>query len=526
YDPGSSFPKDQLRKEKDIFDVWFESGSSWHSVLVGRGKMGREAVYADIERAIAAELQKQFNTADVGDFKVQFDQQTGHISVLRNGMPLDEKTVGRIAAQAVKEKLIQLVRQEQCGTTMRYPADMYLEGSDQHRGWFQLSLLPALGCTGRPPYRQVLTHGFIVKPDGTKVSKSDTKEYVTATKEIDTHGADLLRLWCCSVDYQNDIPTSPQVIREFGDKYRKIRNTLRYLLSNLYDYQPTTVRHGPTLQPVGSASADAGVPSTPCSTTDRWAVPTLQISTSSLDAWAIDQLNQLIAQVTEAYDVYQLHRAFRLLHDFCSVQISAVYGNAMKDRLYCESPAAPLRRRCQYVMHQMVLALTKLLAPMVVFTADETWEHIPHKPADEANLPSVHLALLPKPLPLEIPAETRRQWELLMTLRETGLMQLDGIKKAAGMNKALDAEIVYTVKSEQEKSWLSAYGDDLEDMLGAGFHSIVVDPSAAAISIQAIDRRDKYPACARSWKRRPDVGQDPAHPDLSLRDAAAINAGK
>ncbi len=414
YDPGPAFPKDQLRKEKDIFDVWFESGSSWHSVLVGR-------------------------------------------------------------------------------PGFKYPCDMYLEGSDQHRGWFQLSLLPALGCTGRPPYKQVLTHGFIVKPDGTKVSKSD-KEYVTATKEIDTHGADLLRLWCCSVDYQNDIPTSPQVIREFGDKYRKIRNTLRYLLSNLYDYQPDTVGHGPTLPP------------------------------SSLDAWALDQLNQLIAQVTEAYNAYQLHRAFRLLHDFCSVQISAVYGNAMKDRLYCEAPAAPLRRRCQFVMHQMVLALTKLLAPMIVFTADETWEHIPHKPADEASLPSVHLALLPKPLPLEVSAETRQQWEMLMALRETGLMQLDGIKKAAGMNKALEAEIVYTVRSEQEKAWLAAYGVDLEDMLGAGFHSIVVDAGAPAISIQAIDRREKYPACARSWKRRPDVGQDPTHPDLSARDAAAVKA--
>src|SRR5688500_9570998 len=122
---------------------------------------------------------------------------------------------------------------------LSFPADMYLEGSDQHRGWFQLSLLPALGATGQAPFKQVLTHGFAVKPDGTKVSKSD-KEYVTATQEIDRHGADVLRLWCCSVDYQGDIPTSPAVIKEFGDKYRKIRNTLRYLLSNLYDFNPAT----------------------------------------------------------------------------------------------------------------------------------------------------------------------------------------------------------------------------------------------------------------------------------------------
>src|SRR5205814_3911538 len=159
-----------------------------------------------------------------------------------------------------------------------------------------LSLLPSLGFNGVPPFKQVLTHGFAVKPDGTKVSKSD-KEYVTATQEIERHGADLLRLWVCSVDYQGDIPTSPQVIKEFGDKYRKIRNTLRYLLSNLYDFNPRT---------------------------DAQEVPL-----NSLDGWAGYQLDEVIRDVGEAYDKYQLHRAFRLLHDFCAVQISAIYGNAM-----------------------------------------------------------------------------------------------------------------------------------------------------------------------------------------------------
>src|SRR5205814_1287485 len=155
------------------------------------------------------------------------------------------------------------------------------------------------------PYRSVLTHGFAVKPDGTKVSKSD-KEYVTVTQEVERHGADLLRLWCFSVDFEGDFPTSPQVIKEFGDKYRKIRNTLRYLLSNVFDFN---------------------------SRTDSQEVPI-----NSLDGWAMHQLDTLIAEVTAGYEAYQLHRVFRLLHDFCSVQISAVYGNAMKDRLYCESP--------------------------------------------------------------------------------------------------------------------------------------------------------------------------------------------
>ena len=410
FDPGPDFPKDKLRKEQDIFDVWFESGSSWHAVLQAR-------------------------------------------------------------------------------PYLKYPADMYLEGSDQHRGWFQLSLLPSLGVTGRPPYKQVLTHGFIVKPDGTKVSKSD-KEYVTATQEIDRHGADLLRLWCCSVDYQNDVPTSPQVIKEFGDKYRKIRNTLRYLLSNLYDFK----------------SADAQ-----------------EVPQNSLDGWAMAELDQLIAEVTAAYESYNLHRAFRLLHDFCSVQISAVYGNAMKDRLYCEATDAPLRRRCQTVMHRMVVALTKLLAPMVVFTADETWEHIQHKPAGEENLASVHLALLPKPSDEVVSDEQRAEWRLLMDLRDRALGQLDVIKKQAGMNKALDAEVIYHVDDDQVRRKLQAYGVDLEDLVGAGCWSFAEKSAEGpAVTVEVVDRREMYKACARSWKRRPDVGRDEEYPDLTLRDAIAV----
>jgi isoleucyl-tRNA synthetase len=412
-DTGANFPKDQLRKETDIFDVWFESGSSWRDVLQNR---------------------------------------EGH----------------------------------------KFPCDMYLEGSDQHRGWFQLSLLPSLGYNGVPPYRQVLTHGFVVKPDGTKVSKSD-KEYVTAVQEINRHGADLLRLWCCSVDYQGDIPTSPKTIQEFGDKYRKIRNTLRYLLSNLFDFEPK--QHAQEITP------------------------------RSLDAWAIDQLNTLIRDVTEAFDTYQIHRAFRLLHDFCAVQVSAVYGNAMKDRLYCEQPNSPIRRRCQTVMHHMATTLTKLIAPMTVFTADEAWEHIKHKPAGEENMVSVHLTALPKAIALEVPDDVREEWRLLMEMRDAALLQLDALKKQAGMNKALDAEIVYHVDDEQMRDRLMAYGVDLEDMVGCGCHSFAEEPAGEpAVKVHVLDRRQTYQACARSWKRRPDVGDDAGYPDLCLRDAVAIKA--
>jgi len=413
YEPGPMFPKDKLRKEQDIFDVWFESGSSWAAVLRKRPELA-------------------------------------------------------------------------------FPADLYLEGSDQHRGWFQLSMLPSLGATGRPPYKAVLTHGFIVKPDGTKVSKSD-KEYVTATQEIDRHGADLLRLFVCQLDFEGDMAASPQLIKEFGDKYRKIRNTLRYLMSNLYDFNPAT--------------------------------DTQEVPPNSLDGWASAELDGLIDGVVGAYDNYQLHRAFRLLYDFCSVQISAVYGNAMKDRLYCDVPGSPLRRRSQTVMHRMAVAMTKLLSPMAVFTADEAWEHIQHKPAGEEHLASVHLTLLPTSSGRAVTEEQREEWKLLMQLRDDALQQLDKLKKEAGLNKALDAEVVFQVDDDATRRALQAYGADLEDLVGAGCHSFAEKGTAGpAVVVKVVDRRNDYKACARSWKRRPDVGADPANPELSLRDAAAMHS--
>lgn len=400
YDPGPDFPKDKLRKEKDIFDVWFESGSSWMGVLKAREPQ------------------------------------------------------------------------------LHFPADLYLEGSDQHRGWFQLSLLPALAAVGQPPFKNVLTHGFIVGPDGKKISKSD-KNYVTAVQEVNRHGADLLRLFVCQLDFEGDMAASPKMIQEFGDKYRKLRNTLRYLLSNLYDYDGST----------------------------------FDVPADSLDGWMLFELDQLIQETTEAYESYTLHKAFRVLHDFCAVQISSIYGNAMKDRLYCDPPGSLLRRRCQYVMHKTLVTLTKLLSPMIVFTADEVWEHIPYKPEGEKNLPSVHLTSLPRGMN----APKSEAWSLLFELREEVLLQLDRLKKEQGVNKALDAEVIYPGKF---KSRLAGFGVDLEDIVGCGYHSF--DDSLDRVTV--VDRRQVYRSCARSWKRRPDVGQDPQYPDLSARDVQAVRS--
>jgi isoleucyl-tRNA synthetase len=175
----------------------------------------------------------------------------------------------------------------------------------------------------------------------------------------------------------------------------------------------------------------------------------------------------------------------------------------------------------------MVLALTKLLSPMLVFTADEAWQHIPHKPAGDAALASVHLARLPVASGREVSDQQREDWKTLMGLRDAALIQLDKLKKEAGLNKALDAEVVYHIDSDELRQRLQSYGSDLEDIVGAGHHSFAESPAQhPSVKVEVIDRRSTYPACARSWKRRPDVGQDQDHPDLSLRDAQAVRAGK
>ena len=412
FDPGDKFPKDELRKESDIFDVWLESGSSWHGVLDAR--------------------------ADLPDV----------------------------------------------------PADLYLEGSDQHRGWFQLSLLAALGATGSAPFKGVLTHGFIVKPDGTKVSKSD-KEYVTATQEIDRHGADLLRLWTCSVDYTGDVKASPDILAKFGDEYRKIRNTIRFLLGNLSDF---VLSDGDFVDDVPA---------------------------DSLDGWMLHELGELVRGVTAAMDSYQIHHAYRLLRDFCTVQISQVYGNAMKDRLYCDLPQSPARQRSQSVQYLVAGALVQMLAPMLVFTADEAWEHLHAETADLAEehdvpFPGVHMTGWPTPA--DHPASDA--YPLLMRLRDDALSQLDALKREKGLNKATDSEIVYKLTAA-DRRLLEPFGVDLADVVGAGNYAV---EDAEKSAVEVVDRRDDYALCARSRKRTPDVGSDPQYPDLSARDAAVMRS--
>jgi len=434
---GDQFAVEKLTAGRDIFDVWFESGSSWFAV-------------------------------------------------------------------AVQRKLVDDI-----------PVDLYLEGSDQHRGWFQLSLLPALGAGGKAPFKTVLTHGFVVTEEGYKMSKS-LGNAIDVMEQLDKRGADILRWWVASQNYQDDIRCSDALIAQSEDAYRKIRNTLRFCMGACSDFDPA--RHA----------------------TDP--------PDNSVDLWMRMELARLIRDVRQAYDEYEFHRAARLIYEFCTVQASSVYLSAVKDRLYCESPDSVRRRASQTVIHEMLIALVKLLAPILPHTCDEAWEHIPSRPQDEPS--SVHLALLPDhdrrmlELAEQLTPVVKDQaffaadqiepgpgwvWAQLMELRSAGLIKLEALRNA-GVKNPLDAEAVFKVSQDNDDAatLIETHLKELEDLLGVGTAQIRrVRPEELAgektvVEVEVTDAREKYARCARSWKRRPDVGSDPDYPDLSARDAAVM----
>ena len=372
-----------------------------------------------------------------------------------------------------------------------YPAAMYLEGSDQHRGWFQASLLEASGYKNQPPFKQVLTHGFVVDGHGRKMSKSEGND-IKVEAALKENGADVLRLWVASVDYQNDIPCSKELFARTSEAYRKIRNTIRYLLGNLYDFDP---------------AKDSVAP-----------------APHSIDRWMQDKVDAMAAEVYRAYDEYEFHKVFKTLYEFCNVEISAVYAKAIKDRLYCELPTAPKRRASQTVCYHALVRLIELSAPVLVFTAEEAWAALRALPGCANLEPSVHLHEIAAPkAPPATPDAAATHWATLMPLVEAGNKQLDELKRTIGLGNALDAEAVIILpKVEDEVSKLiGQYGPEIEDALGVGYYRV---EHGEIWDIRIVDTREKYPSCARSWKRRPDVGSDKDYPDLSQRDAAVVRA--
>ena len=368
-----------------------------------------------------------------------------------------------------------------------YPVDLYLEGSDQHRGWFQLSLLPALGMTGRAPFKQILTHGFIVDKNGRKMSKSlgNGIEVDDALKE---YGADVLRWWVGAAPYENDIKCDLEFFALAGEAYRKLRNTLRYMLSNLDDF------------PVGRASGP-----TDCAPT-------------TLEAWVLSEYDKLSAAVTAAYTAYDFKIATQLLYDFCNDTLSATYLAAIKDRLYCDKPDSPRRRRTQAALFALTDGLCRLLAPIMCHTADEAYRAL-HRVDAKDTQTSIHTQ--------EFVAQTRVKaddgWTRILAARSQVHEAIERGKKEMGVDNPMDAGIAV--------GGIPVNFDpvDLADLFGVSRVIVESGGSAATgetVSVRVLDLRSE-PRCERSWKRDGTVRQRAASGGLAAamlsdRDAHAV----
>jgi len=364
---------------------------------------------------------------------------------------------------------------------LRYPADMYLEGSDQHRGWFQTSLIPSVAAEDQPPFKTVLTHGFVMDGQGRPMSKS-LGNVIAPEKIIQEFGADVLRLWVASADYSGDVRLSPEILKGAADSYRKVRNTLRYLLNNLSDFDPKTN-----------------------------AVPVSKLP--EIDRWALHRLQEEIRDARAAYDQYEFHRVVSRLVQFCGVDLSSFYLDVSKDRLYCDLPDSLSRRAAQTVLYSIADALIRLLAPILSFTADESWRFMGHKD-------SVALTDLPQPSDAYRDEALMQKWEQLLSLRASVLAQMEKARVAATIKAPREAKAIVSFQKPETLAFFKAYEAQLPMILGISAVGLVSAASAEPLTI-SVDKATGI-KCARCWIYKIDVGADARYPDICGRCAQAL----
>ncbi len=375
-------------------------------------------------------------------------------------------------------------RQEIRGRQTPFQADVYLEGSDQHRGWFQSSLLLSLAGNGAAPYKTVLTHGFMVDADREKISKSKQGSYEkpqTAEAYVKKYGADVVRLWVASQDYRNDIVVSEDRINKVGETYRAIRNALRYQLSNLYDFSP------------------------PLHT-----MPENQLT--GLDRWILGEFAKLEIEVIEAYDAYEFHVVYQKLSQFIAVELSSIYHDVIKDRMYTDAANSPRRRSTQTALHRLVTGLCQMLSPILAFTADEAWDFIPDKPAN-----SVHGSIW-KSGGLPHPEGEVLSWENLFSLRSLALPELEKARQAKKIGKSLEAKLTLG-GSAQSLQDARLHLDPLRELLNVS-QVALTDESGENIST-GVGKADGQ-KCERCWHWETSVGSHSAHPTLCDRCVDAV----
>ncbi|MEK7866880.1 MAG: isoleucine--tRNA ligase [Planctomycetota bacterium] len=431
---------------------------------------------------------------------------------------------------------------------LAFPADLYLEGTDQHRGWFQLSLLPSVFSNGKAPFKAVVTHGFVVlesdaKGGKQKVSKSElekrkielqhkveelksktggdpaklAREKAKLQQEIDSmekklqemwqlllaesvakkYGADIMRLWISSLNYTDDIPVAPEEIEARRDPYLKIRNTLRFLLGNLFDFDPAknAVTRG---------------------------------AFREVDLWALSRLQGLIADVTQAYEDYEFYRVYHLLHDFCAVEVSSFYADVLKDRLYTLAADDKSRRAAQTVLHRILVDLTKMIAPILCHTAEEVWGYLPG--AKEAE--TVMLGSWPVPKESERDLELEKRWTRLFAVRADAAREVEKLRNAKALGKSQEARIDLATEDEELFGFLMSYEADLPSILLVSEVKLVkgalagAGPGIDTPRLYVKGSRTPHARCVRCWSHRESVGRSSQHPLLCERCVSVISTGK
>ena len=376
---------------------------------------------------------------------------------------------------------------------LKWPASLYLEGTDQHRGWFHSSLLESCGTRGRAPYEAVLTHGFVMGEDGSKMSKS-TGNIVSPQDVIDQHGADVLRLWVVGSDYSEDLRIGPEILKRNADIYRRLRNTLRYLLGNLAGFDE---------------SERVGMDEMP-----------------ELERWVLHRLWQLDRHLRQACDDFQFHPVFNELHNFCAVDLSAFYFDVRKDSLYCDPAGDPKRRAAQTVLDEVFNCLTAWLAPFLCLTAEEAWQARYQEGGGEETEESVHLRTFP-----DIPEAWRdddlaAKWAKIRELRRavTGALEVERAEKRIG--SSLEAHPIVYAETGNRDLFEGLDAAELFITSGATF-SVEAAPEDAfraedtgGVAVQP--NRAEGEKCRRCWKVLPEVGQDPDYPDICGRCADVV----
>jgi len=373
---------------------------------------------------------------------------------------------------------------------LAFPADLYLEGSDQHRGWFHSSLLVSCMLNGAAPYRALLTHGFVVDGTGRKMSKS-LGNVIAPQKVVDTLGADILRLWVASTDYSGELSISDEILKRVVESYRRIRNTLRFLLANLADFDPA--RHM-------------------LETTD-WA---------EIDRYALACLARLQDEVVREYDQYRFHLIAQRLHEYCSEHLGAFYLDILKDRLYTAAGDSRARRSAQNALFHIAHALIRLFAPILTFTAEEAWAFLPDRCRDSVFLQQWH------ELPQLADSEAlESRWERVHTLRADVSKQLEGLRIAGRIGSALAAEVELYVAHESARALVEHFGEHLRfvfitsavRVLG-GAHVEAVPSRVEGIAIRVMPSGGTK--CARCWHYRHDVAERGEHASLCGRCVANL----